>query len=84
MTISKKPAKGQNPDEFIQEAPDGSREGTVEGKGIRRGRRRQITVTITDQLLADLDKTAAHYGMSRSAAINQAVRRWVDSEDPGP
>jgi hypothetical protein len=74
MSISKKPQR--NPDEFIDGAPDSAEA----RQGLRRGRRRQITLTVHDELLADVDAVAQRNGISRSAAINQAMRRWADAE----
>lgn len=52
---------------FIGGAPDGSR------KGVIRGRKEQITLTIAPELLAKVDEMAARMGQSRAALINRAI-----------
>jgi hypothetical protein len=70
MTINRGAAirKGsQNADAFIGKAPDAAR------KGVIRGRRQQITLTITPDLLAKVDELASKMGQSRAALINRAI-----------
>jgi hypothetical protein len=57
----------QNVDAFIGKAPDAHR------KGVIRGRREQITLTITPDLLAKVDEIATKMGQSRAALINRAI-----------
>lgn len=81
MSINHKP--GADPARFIDGAPDSREtpEHNAQPKGgLRRGRRRQITITVHDELLATVDALAERYGISRAAAINQAMRRWADVE----
>jgi hypothetical protein len=54
-------------DAFIGSAPDGHR------KGVIRGRKEQITLTISPELLAKVDSIAGRMGQSRAALINRAI-----------
>jgi hypothetical protein len=54
-------------DAFIGSAPDGHR------KGVIRGKKEQITLTITPDLLAKVDAIAGRMGQSRAALINRAI-----------
>lgn len=54
-------------DAFIGNAPDGGR------KGVVRGRKEQITLTIAPELLAKVDDLARRMGQSRAALINRAI-----------
>ena len=68
MPINRAPAvKTQKVDAFIGKAPDASR------KGVIRGRKEQITLTITPDLLAKVDDLANRMGQSRAALINRAI-----------
>ena len=76
MAVQRKPKKADsNPDSFVDGAPDAKPKG-----GYRRGKRRQISLTVEDQLLEDMDRLASRYGISRAAAIALACRRLVDQE----
>ncbi|MGD0108536.1 MAG: ribbon-helix-helix domain-containing protein [Rhodopila sp.] len=57
----------QNVDAFIGKAPDAVR------KGVIRGRKEQITLTIAPDLLAKVDQMASKMGQSRAALINRAI-----------
>jgi hypothetical protein len=52
---------------FIGGASDAAR------KGVIRGRKEQITLTIAPELLAKVDALAAKMGQSRAALINRAI-----------
>jgi hypothetical protein len=52
---------------FIGSAPDARR------KGVIRGRKEQITLTIAPELLAKVDALAGRMGQSRAALINRAI-----------
>ena len=54
---------------FIGGAPDGAR------KGIMRGRKEQITLTVAPELLAKVDEIAGKMGQSRAALISRAISR---------
>jgi Ribbon-helix-helix protein, copG family len=70
MTINRGAAarkSTQAVDAFIGGVPDGAR------KGVMRGRREQITLTIAPELLAKVDEMASKMGQSRAALINRAI-----------
>ena len=74
MTITKKSQKVvRTPTEFIAAAPDGE---SVQ-RGVLRGKKRQITLTIMPDLLEKVDAMARRLGQSRAAVINMAVYRAV-------
>lgn len=58
---------GRDVDAFIGKAPDAAR------KGVIRGRKEQITLTIAPELLAKVDELASRMGQSRAALINRAI-----------
>jgi hypothetical protein len=57
-----------NVNAFISKAPD-----AVGRKGVIRGRKEQITLTIAPDLLAKVDELASKMGQSRAALINRAI-----------
>lgn len=63
-------------DAFIGSAPDGGR------KGVMRGRKEQITLTIAPELLAKIDEMATRMGQSRAALINLAIYRLAEAGAP--
>jgi hypothetical protein len=70
MTINRgasarKPARPA--EAFIGRAPDAPR------KGVVRGRKEQITLTVAPELLARIDALAGRMGQSRAALINRAI-----------
>lgn len=75
MAITK-PARPRTPEGFIAAAPD-----AAGAKGVGRGTKRQITLTIAPELLAKVDALAARMGQSRAALINLAIYRTVEAED---
>lgn len=54
---------------FIRGAPDAG----ADAAGVRKGRKRQITHTIFDEMLGWVDEKAARTGVSRAAIINTAL-----------
>lgn len=62
-------------DAFIQGAPDAKAEAkpTVYEKGIAKGNKRQITLTISPDLLRKVDEVANRTGQARAAIINMAI-----------
>jgi hypothetical protein len=69
MTINRGVAvrkNAQDVDAFIGKAPDAR-------KGVVRGRKEQITLTIAPGLLAKVDEIASRMGQSRAALINRAI-----------
>ncbi|MHB1678680.1 MAG: ribbon-helix-helix protein, CopG family [Sulfuriferula sp.] len=60
-------------DSFITGAPD-----AVRVKGVKKGNKQQISLTIAPTLLAKVDELAAELGQSRAAIINMAIYRAVE------
>jgi hypothetical protein len=71
MTITK--PKPRTADSFIADAPDAE----TTPKGVRKGNKRQISLTIAPALLKKVDALAAELGQSRAAVINMAIYRAV-------
>lgn len=61
-------------DAFIGGAPDAVKA----AKGVMLGNKRQITLTISPELLARVDELAGQIGQSRAAVINLAIRQAVE------
>jgi len=60
---------------FIAGAPDA--ETTSKPRGVRKGRKQQISLTIDQGLLDELDTLATRLGQSRASIINLAIYRAV-------
>jgi hypothetical protein len=73
MAITK-PVKPQTVEGFISGAPDAARKGVIKGK------KEQITLTLTPALLTKVDTLAKRMGQSRAAVINLAIFRLVEAE----
>lgn len=79
MSIQRKPKTTMvvaAEDAFIQGAPDAKIEevkATVYEKGIAKGNKRQITLTIAPELLRKVDEVATRTGQARAAIINMAI-----------
>ncbi|NOG32857.1 CopG family transcriptional regulator [Halomonas sp. TBZ9] len=75
MVITKPKSKSTDAtDTFISGAPDSDNQ----AKGVRKGNKRQISLTITPTLLDRVDELAAELGQSRAAIINMAIYRAVE------
>ena len=61
---------------FISGAPDAE----APSKGVVKGKKQQISLTMTPALLAKVDALAEKMGQSRAAVINMAVYRVVEAE----
>ena len=59
---------------FISGAPDA----TPKPRGVKKGNRQQISLTIAPTLLEKIDALAAELGQSRAAVINMAIYRAVE------
>ncbi|GAB4360823.1 MAG: hypothetical protein Kow0073_20220 [Immundisolibacter sp.] len=59
---------------FISGAPDAPKK----PRGVIKGRRQQITLTLPPALLEKVDALAAELGQSRAAVINLAIHRAVE------
>ena len=76
MAIQRKPKTTPAADAFIQGAPDAKTENAkaaVYEKGIAKGNKRQITLTISPDLLRKVDEVANRTGQARAAVINMAI-----------
>ena len=73
MAITK--PKPKTLDEFVAAAPDAQVR-----KGVRRGKKEQITLTLSPEMLEKVDALARRMGQSRAAVINLAIFRLVEAE----
>ena len=86
MAIQRKPIPGSmDADSFIAGAPDGvsapmTGEHDSYDKGVKKGNKRQISLTIDPQLLRRVDELAKKTGQARAAIINLAIYRALEGE----
>jgi hypothetical protein len=73
MTITK--PKGKTIDAFIAGAPDAGIK--TKAKGVQKGNKLQISLTIDPELLDEIDQLAAELRQSRAAVINMAIYQAV-------
>jgi hypothetical protein len=73
MAITK-PKPKATADDFIAAAPDAE----AKAKGVKKGNKQQISLTIAPSLLVKIDNLAAELGQSRAAVINMAIYRAVE------
>lgn len=66
-------------DAFISGAPDAATCTQEVPRRVRKGRKVQITLTITEPLLDRVDELAGQIGQSRAAVINLAVMQMLQS-----
>ena len=71
---AKPAAQADKADAFIAAAPDAA----PAARGVRKGSKQQISLTIAPQLLARVDELAARLGQSRAAVINLAIVQAVE------
>ena len=62
-------------DAFISGAPDSA---APKVRGVKKGNKQQISLTIAPALLAKIDELADQLGQSRAAVINMAIYRAVE------
>ena len=78
MTITKPKPKTTQQEaataDFIAGAPDSG----TKTKGVKKGNKQQISLTMSPALLAKVDALAEKMGQSRAAVINMAVYRAVE------
>lgn len=79
MTIQKLPKKIEKIKEnalnnFINLAPDSQ----SKKSGVMKGKKQQITVTISPDIIEQLDKKAEDTGLSRAALINIGIRHVLN------
>lgn len=81
MAIQRKPKSKAPPkeDAFIGGAPDGGKAREY-AKGIKKGNKRQISLTIAPDLLRRVDEVAARTGQGRAAIINMAIYRALEGD----
>jgi hypothetical protein len=65
--ITKPPAVAQ--ERFLAGAPDHKR------RGVMRGRKEQITITVDPALLAEIDRAAQEMGLTRTAWLTVVAKR---------
>lgn len=81
MAIQKKPkmpgpaTKSEAVDKFINSAPDARQ--SVK-KGVAKGKKQQITITMDPELIERIDQAAAENGQSRAAFINMSCINVLD------
>ena len=63
-------------EDFISNAPDAKNSLPI--KGVRKGNKQQISLTIKPDLLEKIDHLSDELGLSRAALINLAVSRAID------
>lgn len=86
MAIQRKPKVSASAAEaFIQGAPDAKADAgqdvvAVYEKGIPKGNKRQITLTIAPDLLRRVDEAAKRTGQGRAAIINMAIFRALEGD----
>ncbi len=84
MAIQRKPnvSKQAAQDAFIKGAPDAQLEPDAEeyDKGVRIGNKRQISLTITPELLQRVDEVAKRTGQARAAVINLAIYKALEGD----
>ncbi len=64
-------------DAFISGAPD-SAASVPKARGVKKGNKQQISLTIAPALLLKVDELAEQLGQSRAAVINLAIHRAVE------
>ena len=78
MAISKKPDVPQE-ERFIGGAPDGTPPMPQRAPGrLRMGKKLQISITITEELLDRVDAMAKDYGQSRAGFISLALKQALE------
>jgi hypothetical protein len=75
MTITKPPKKPDEDtvDKFINSAPDGRKP-----RRVKKGNKVQISLTIAEKMLEEIDALAEARGQSRAGLINLAVAQVLE------
>ena len=84
MAIQKKPKTQDKTDAFMSGAPDaGASTNKVipYEKGITKGKKRQVSITIAGDLLRQVDEQAEAMGTGRSAFISMALYKALKAYD---
>ncbi len=87
MAIQRKPStatkSAADAAAFVDAAPD-ARPASIEAgtyeKGIPKGNKRQISLTIAPDLLRKVDEVAKRTGQARAAVINMALYRALEGD----
>jgi len=87
MAIQRRPkvTEAAAQEAFIAGAPDAARSeptsapGTYD-KGIAKGHKRQISLTIAPEILRRVDEIAKRTGQARAAVINMAIYRAIEGD----
>ncbi|KVR93499.1 CopG family transcriptional regulator [Burkholderia vietnamiensis] len=82
MAIQRKPKTAtKTVDDFVSGAPDAGASTSADyEKGIKKGNKRQITLTIAPDLLRRVDEAAQRTGQGRAAIINMAIFRALEGD----
>lgn len=86
MAIQRKAnaAPRRDEDSFIKGAPDAEKAPLEDvapyEKGVVKGNKRQISLTITPELLRQVDMAAKRTGQARAAIINLAIYRALEGD----
>lgn len=84
MAINRKPKmSSEHADAFIAGAPDSRiphEKPAPYEKGIPKGNKRQISLTIAPELLRKVDEVAKRTGQARAAVINMALYRALEGD----
>lgn len=83
MNATKRPSAKKATEKDIVSAPDAMLPvpAVPARKVLMRGKREQISHTIPPALLARLDKQVEATGVTRAGLINQAISKYLDSEN---
>lgn len=76
----RKPVKTDE-DKFILSAPDADPSQDPEIKGVMRGNKRQISLTLSPTMLPLIDKAADEFGISRAAWISMTISKALKRGD---
>lgn len=83
MAIQRKPRTLEgNAEKFIAGAPDARADANLSSydKGIPKGNKRQISLTIAPDLLRRVDEVAKRTGQGRAGIINMAIYRALEGD----
>ena len=85
MTIKRKPKAVQTVEDFVSGAPDAGAASATAGageydRGVKKGNKRQISLTIAPDLLRRVDEVAERTGQGRAAIINMAIFRALEGD----
>lgn len=82
MSITKLPKKQPTAaaaaDAFIAAAPDASAAAPEKPRRVRKGKKVQISLTIAEPLLEQVDDLAQRLSLSRAAVINLAISQGME------